>query len=219
MKKNNLKIPIRVLERFSQYYHILTDETYVWGKAHISSFELANILGIEDTQIRNDFMHLDIKGKPKVGYSIEELKFKLSEILGFRCIKDSVLVGVGYLGKALVNFDGFEEYGLRISFLFDIDKEKINTKVNNKLIYHIEKLPNIVKKNNIKIGIITTPRNEAQKVADLLVNSGIISIWNFAPTTLKVPDNVFVQNENIADSLAFISHYCYFYEKDSVCKT
>lgn len=214
MDKKLLQIPKPVIQRFSIYYHILNDKYYIWGKQHISSFEIAEILKLEDTQIRNDFMYLDIRGKPKVGYSINELKNKLATALGYDIKKKSILVGVGHLGRALVSYENFKNYGFIISYLFDINPEIIGTKVKNKTIYHIEKLPQIVKKNDIRIGIITTPKNEAQNVAEIMIKAGIISIWNFAPTALKVPENVFVQNENIADSLAFISRYCSLYGKN-----
>ncbi len=208
MPKSKGQIPKPVIERFVKYYHILNDKEYTWGKKHISSFELGQILNIEDTQIRNDFMHIEIKGKPKVGYIIEQLKDTIANLLGFRASKKAILIGVGHLGLALAYYPQFSEYGLKIQYLFDIDDEKIGNKINNIQTYHIEKIPKFIKKSDITIGIITTPREEAQKVADLLVASGIRAIWNFAPVTLSVPEGVLVQNENLSESFAFLSHFC-----------
>jgi len=104
---------------------------------------------------------------------------------------------------ALMSYRGFDNYGINIVAAFDNRTEV----VDNKRIYHISRIKEMCEKLNVKIGIITVPEFAAQKVCDILVDSGILAIWNFAPTHLKAPDDILVQNENMASSLALLSNH------------
>ena len=107
------------------------------------------------------------------------------------------MVGAGNLGLALAKYDDFKYYGFNILALFDNDPIKIDITVNNKQVFHISKLPDLTRRLNVEIAILTVPKNFAQDTADYLVASGIKYIWNFTPTVLKLPDNVQVWNENL----------------------
>ena len=108
-------------------------------------------------------------------------------------------MGAGRLGQALMNYKEFEN-DISIIMAFDIDKSKCN----NENIFHINDMPKMLEKINIHIGIITVPKDEAQNVCDMMVESGIKAIWNFAPINLKVPDDVLVKNEDLSASLLIL---------------
>ena len=109
------------------------------------------------------------------------------------------------LGKTLLSYTGFENYGLNIVAAFDSDPAKCNIKIKNKTVYPVERLSEIIKKYNIRMGIITVPERFAQNICDIMVEAGIKAIWNFAPTHLIVPDKVALKNEDLAASLAILS--------------
>lgn len=178
------------------------------GRKYVSSTSIAKKLNLNDVQVRKDLALVSQNGgKPKVGYEIDELLSDIELFLGFKNENRSVLVGVGSLGRALLNYDGFAEYGLSIVKAFDVNKSLVNTSINNTEILSIEELENFCKRNEIHIGIITVPRLFAQEIADRLVSAGVKAIWNFAPTKLNISDDILVQNENMASSLAVLSRH------------
>ncbi len=190
------KISEKVINRLTLYHCILTDyiEQHI---EYISSKQLAVLLKIDDSQVRKDISVLNNPGKSNVGYIVKELKSSIEKTLGFSKNKKAFIIGAGNLGMALAKYDNFQNYGLNILALFDNDKEKIGKVINNKMILDISKLPNLSRKTNVDIAILTVPRKYAQIMADYLVKANIKYIWNFTPTVLDVPENVQVWNENI----------------------
>ena len=190
------KISEKVINRLTLYHCILTDyiEQHI---EYISSKQLAVLLKIDDSQVRKDISVLNNPGKSNVGYIVKELKSSIEKTLGFSKNKKAFIIGAGNLGMALAKYDNFQNYGLNILALFDNDKEKIGKVINNKMILDISKLPNLSRKTNVDIAILTVPRKYAQIMADYLVKANIKYIWNFTPTVLVVPENVQVWNENI----------------------
>jgi redox-sensing transcriptional repressor len=138
---------------------------------------------------------------------VAELKLKLEEVLGLKNVNEAVLVGIGRLGRAIVDYPGFERYGLNIVALFDNDPGIIGSNVNGREVFAVKELNHIVKRLNIKVGIISVPAPWAQSIADTLVKSGVRAIWNFAPAAIYVPDEVVVRNEDLAAGLATLFHY------------
>ncbi len=192
----NKKISEKVINRLTLYHCILTD--YIEQQIeYISSKQLAGLLKIDDSQVRKDISILNNSGKSNVGYIVKELKTSIEKTLGFSKNKKAFIIGAGNLGMALAKYDNFQNYGLNILALFDNDKSKIGKVVNNKMILDISKLPNLSRKSNIDIAILTVPRKYAQVMADFLVKANIKYIWNFTPTVLDVPEDVQVWNENI----------------------
>lgn len=190
------KISDKVINRLTLYHCILQD--YIaCGEKIISSGQIASLLNIDDSQVRKDISILNNSGKSRIGYIVEELKVSIERTLGFSKTKKAFIIGAGNLGMALAKYDNFTNYGLNIVALFDNDKAKIGTTVNGRLILDVTKLPNLARKNNIDIAILTVPGKYAQKTADFLVASDIKYIWNFAPTVLCVPNDVQVWNENL----------------------
>lgn len=192
--KNNLSQ--RTISRLTQYHCIVTAMEEE-GKDVVSSPQIADLLKIDDSQVRKDMKILGKTGKTKVGYKVSDVKRIIEKTLGFEKTKEAFIVGAGNLGLALAKYDDFRFYGFNILAMFDNDKTKINMAINGKQIYHIDKLPELVEKMKVEIAVLTVPRKFAQQTADYLVNSGIRYIWNFTPTVLRLPDNVQVWNENL----------------------
>lgn len=178
------------------------------GDSFLSSTAIAKGLNLNDVQVRKDLALISkTGGKPKVGYEIDELLRDIGRFLGLNNNNTSILVGVGSLGTALLRYHGFKEYGLKIVQAFDNDIDKIGKSINDINISSLDTLPEYIKEHEIHVGIITVPERSAQGICDILVSSGILAIWNFAPTKLNVPPNVIVQNENMASSLAVLSRH------------
>ena len=171
---------------------------------YISATTLANALRLGEVQVRKDLACISDAGKPKVGYMTKDLVAVLENYLG-NDVNDAVLVGVGHLGKALMAYKGFEEYGFKIVAGFDLDPALIGREVAGKKVFGVDKMENLIRRLGIKIGIITLPKECAQETADKLIAAGIRAIWNFSPAYIIVPENVAVKNENMASSLAVLS--------------
>ncbi len=201
------KIPKPSLARLPKYYQVVTSYLERKNEEYISSSYLSKCLNIDDSQIRRDLMYIEIGGIPRVGYNAKELKDVLANYLGYFNLNEAVLVGVGNLGTALAKYKGFEKYGLSIVGLFDNNPETVGKIIGNLKVEDISNLENIINKFNIKIGIITTPAGYAQQIAEKMVHADIKAIWNFAPATLDIDEDIFIQDENLAENFSFISHY------------
>ena len=192
----NKVISDKVINRLTLYHSILID--YIDKNIeYISSPQIADLLHIDNTQVRKDIALLNYKGKCKVGYRVKELKLLIEDTLRFKTVKKAFIVGAGNLGMALAKYDNFEAYGFKISALFDNDIKKINSTINDKKIFSIDKLPELVIELDAKIAILTVPRTFSQQVTNFLVQSGIKYICNFTPCVLNVPNDVQVWNENL----------------------
>lgn len=174
---------------------------------HISATVMANDLKLNDVQVRKDLAQVSDGGRPKIGYIIKDLMKDIEHCLGYDNVDTAILIGAGNLGRALLAYDGFSEYGMDIVTAFDVDEAIIGTMVCGKQILPMEKLSSVCSRMKIKIGIITVDSKEAQAVCDLLVRNEVLAIWNFAPIHLHVPDHVLVQNENMVNSLAILSNH------------
>ncbi len=206
MSESIIQVPKYTLKRLPYYYRFVC-ECDECGLKYVSSEEIAKAVQINAVQIRRDLMLFDALGTPGVGYSVIELKIKLEEILGLKNVNEAVLIGVGKLGRAIIDYPGFKRYGLRIVALFDNDPKVIGSKINGSQIFPASELAHIVARLNIRVGIITVPASSAQSVADIMINSGAKAIWNFAPVTIRVPNDVVVRNEDLAAGLATLCHH------------
>ena len=190
------KIPDNVINRLTLYHCILSD--FINNKEEvISSKQIANLLNIDDSQVRKDINYLDNSGKSRVGYGVKELKLAIEKTLRFKKNKKSFIIGSVNIGTAIANYGNFTDYGLNILSLFDNDTNKIGKVVNGMKIEDIKKLPQIAQSDEVDIAILTVPRQFAQSTADFLVKSNIKYIWNFAPVVLSVPSDVQIWNENL----------------------
>ena len=172
---------------------------------YISATTISKELNLGEVQVRKDLASISGEGKPRLGYTTEELVKRLEECLGYNDLTDAVLVGAGKLGGALLQYDGFERFGVRITAAFDKDENALNTDAKHEIL-PMSQFESFCKKNNIRIGIITVVEESAQDICNRMVRSGITAIWNFAPCKLQVPEGIHVQNENLALSLAHLSN-------------
>ncbi len=201
MKREISKSTLRRLPAYLRYLKSL-DKT----PENISATAIAEALALNEVQVRKDLASVSSGGKPKTGYKTVSLIDDLENFLGYADVNDAVIVGAGKLGRALMEYEGFRQYGFNIVAGFDNDESVIS---EENRIFHIDRLENLCKRLNVKIGIITVPEKAAQEICDRLVDCGILAVWNFAPVFLKAPENILVHNENMASSLAVLSNYLY----------
>jgi redox-sensing transcriptional repressor len=187
-----------------KYRHYL-GELAQKGIQTVSCSRIGADLSLLPIQVRKDLQITGIVGKPKVGYLIAELTAAIENFLGWNNTKEAFLVGAGSLGTALLGYPRFRKFGLDIVAAFDTDPAKVGRWVHDRLILSVEKLPDLARRMGIHIGIITVPAAAAQRSAELLVQSGILAIWNFAPVTLKLPSDIIIQSEDLYYSLASLS--------------
>ena len=170
----------------------------------ISATAIAEALSLNDVQVRKDLAAVSSSGKPKIRYVTADLISELENFLGYNSPSDALLAGAGKLGRALMSYQGFNAYGLNIVAAFDTDPNLINTQEAGKSILPLSQMKQFCEERRVRIGIITVPAACAQEVCEMMLESGILAIWNFAPVRLNVPDTILVQNENMASSLALL---------------
>ena len=197
-------IPQPSLSRLPQYHHYLV-ELEARGISQVSCSVIGRDLGCVPVQVRKDLQYTGIIGKPKTGYSVSELILAIETFLGWNNINEAFLVGAGNLGTALLGHERFSKFGLRIVAAFDTDPAKIGQWIHEKAVLPLDKLADLAPRMSIHLGIITAPAEVAQAIADEMVKAGILAIWNFAPVRLKVPEHIFVHNEDLYSSLASLS--------------
>lgn len=199
---NGYSIPKATLGRLPQYLEYLRSLPEI--RRTISATAIAKALSLGDVQVRKDLASVCGAGKPKIGYEIDKLITDIESHLGYERLTNAVLVGAGKLGRALLDYDGFEDFGVKIVAGFDCN-ETVLTK-GTKDILPIRDIEVYCREHDVKLGIITVGVGSAQEVCNKLVQSGIKAIWNFAPVTLKVPNGVLLKQENLALSLAYLNN-------------
>jgi redox-sensing transcriptional repressor len=196
-----LAIPQASLKRLPEYHHYLV-ELEAKGIQQISCTVIGRDLNCVPVQVRKDLQYTGIVGRPKTGYSVPELILAIETFLGWNNVNEAFLVGAGNLGTALLGHERFSKFGLRIVAAFDTDPEKVGTWIYGKAVLSLKEMAVLAERMKIHLGIITTPAEVAQSVADEMVQAGIQAIWNFAPVKLKVPASIFVHDEDLYSSLA-----------------
>lgn len=191
------------LPYYLNYLKLLRKE----GTTVVSAPKIAAALALNEVQVRKDIALVSsCAGKPKTGFQVDLLIHDLESFLGYDNLDEAVLIGAGQLGRSLLGYKGFADYGLQIVAAFDSDPSVCDLRLNGEQrIFPMEKLEDLCRRLGVRIGIICVPSASAQAVCDRLVACGIRAIWNFAPTHLTVPDGVLLQNENMASSLAVLS--------------
>ena len=202
MERSNVtKATLGRLPQYLQFLNGLPPGQY----DHLSATTIAKMLSLGGVQVRKDLAAVSGLGKPKVGYRTSELIKDLEDALGCKKLTPAILVGAGKLGRALLDYNGFEEYGVQITAAFDCNEQVLRMNKTSKEILPISSLKKYCTENGIRIGIITVGSGSAQDVCDQMLEAGITAIWNFAPCQLKVPDNVLVKQENLALSQAHLN--------------
>lgn len=193
-------IPKAALARLPKYLEYLKEKRR-YGTKTVSAAEFSAAFA----ESSNDLDSIGALGG-KSEYDVNSLIEFLNSLLSRENPGDAVLVGAGQLGRTLLAYDGFSEYGLNIVAAFDISPAVIGERVKGKQVFSVEKMKDLCERLHIRIGIITVPARSAQQTADLLVKCGIKAVWNFSQTTLKLPEDIIVQDENMAASLASLSN-------------
>ncbi len=200
----NRPIPTPAVQRLSLYLRRL-EELAREGVQKVSSRDLADHLHITAAQLRKDLAYFGQFGRPGVGYRVGPLIHELRHILGTDQTRRVVVVGAGDLGRALLRYRGLRSKGFHVVGAFDIAASKIGRQFGNVTVRHIDDLPAVVRKYDVRLGVIATPSSAAQKVADMLCEAGVKGILNFAPTTLQTPTDVAVGPVDLAATLEQLS--------------
>ena len=196
-------IPKATLGRLPLYIQYLRELPEDSG-ATISATKIAKGLLLGEVQVRKDLALICGCGKPKIGYERTKLVQDLERHLGYEGLTNAVLIGAGKLGRALLDYDGFKEFGIRILAGFDCN-EKAFQIGKGKSVLSIKDIEKYCSENKVEIGIITVGQGSAQEVCDKLVSCGVKAIWNFAPCSLAVPCGILLKQENLALSLAHLN--------------
>ncbi len=192
------------LGRLPQYLQFLK-ELPMEKTPHISATAIARGLHLGEVQVRKDLGSVSGQGKPRVGYDTGELIASLERCLGCEEITPAVLVGAGRLGRALLEYGGFERYGVQITAGFDCNAQPL--RVGREIeILPMQAFEGYCRQHQVRIGIITVGTGSAQEVCDRMVHSGITAIWNFAPCMLSAPPGILIKQENLALSLAHLNN-------------
>ena len=200
------KISDSTINRMSKYYRTL-DRLIEQKVETISSDEIAEIDGVTSAQVRKDLSFFGTFGKRGLGYNTNELKNNIGRILGLHKEWNVALIGIGNIGNALIDYAEFKKQGFNIKLLLDNDPQKIGKKVKGIEIKPFAQLSKFVKENRIDIAIVAVPAIVAQEVVNNLINAGIKAILNFAPLSIKVPEDVIIKNENMSIELEALSYF------------
>ena len=200
------EIPRKAIYRLSIYLRCLS-RLKSNAIRTVSSEALSKAAGVKSTQLRKDLTYFGQFGTRGLGYDVEQLSQMISDLLGTRSLQPVILVGVGNLGTALLSYKGFEQEGFEIISAFDIDSAKKKGKSLGKPVLPMEDLAALVLKRGVKMAILCVPASVAQEVANSLVQAGITGILNFAPLVLHVPEEVSVNNVNLAIELENLSYF------------
>lgn len=194
-----------VVPRLSVYLRCL--ESLPAGTDRISSDDLAELAGVSPAKLRKDLSYLGSYGVRGVGYRVEHLRYQIRRELGLTKEWPVVIVGMGNLGRALAHYGGLREQGFRVVGVFDADPEKVGQRVDGLVVEPPGALAFAVWERGALIGVIATPPEAAQGVADALAAAGVISILNFASTVLRVPENVHLRRVDFSTELQVLAFY------------
>lgn len=183
------------------WYYTYVSQLHSLGVEQVSSTQISKYLNVEASLIAKDLSYLNIRGKTRIGYDVEQLKAALANFLCFHKAHKAVIFGVGSLGAALISDVGLERYGLEIVAGFDIATRQ---KIGKTPVYDISEVKNRIAEHNAEIGILTVPPNVAQYVADLAVDAGIKALWNFTPHRLNPRQGIVIQDTSIYSQLALM---------------
>ena len=201
VSKNSVLLPEPTLRRLPWYLAYVTMLNQE-GVVNVSSRRLAQDLDVDASQIAKDLSFINIKGKTRIGYDVSELEEALRNFLGFRNRHNAVMVGAGSLGAALMHDSGLQHYGLNIVAGIDVNPLLVDKTIADIPVYNPGRLPELVTALDIRIGIIAVPVEQAQIVADRLVEAGVRALGNFTPRRITVPAGVVVANTSIYSHLA-----------------
>ena len=183
---------------------LISDQTF-----NVYSHQLAEMAGNSAAQVRRDLMQIGYEGSPRKGYEVEALLEKIQQALRHDVKQKIALVGIGNLGRAILAYFSYQQPNLEIVAAFDVDENKTERVISGCRCHHLSRLSEIVKAENITLGIITVPAEQAQQIATDFVQVGVKGILNFAPVPVNVPDEIFIDELDITtklEKLAFLTN-------------
>lgn len=203
---DSVEVPEVVVLRLPLYVRALS-QLLDQGTDVVSSQQLGSLLQMTPAQIRKDLSYFGRFGKQGRGYNVNFLLNELQEILGIDREWYACLIGVGRLGRAIINYPGFSPEGFSIVAAFDGDSSQVGSSLGGLTVQSMEELPAVVKEKGIAIGIVAVPAGQAQEVIDMLVENNIIGILNYAPIAAQVPRNIVMRNIDPVLSLQSMTFY------------
>ncbi len=198
-------IPRKTVYRLSIYFRCL-QRLRNNAIQTVSSEALARAAGVKPTQLRKDLAHFGQFGTRGLGYDVSQLARMISDVLGNQSLQPVILVGAGNLGSALLSYHGFAQEGFEIVAAFDNDPARLRSRGSIPIL-DMSRLPELVRERSIRMAILCVPAAVAQEVANQLIDAGISGILNFAPIVLHVPEDVIVNNVNLAIELENLSYF------------
>src|SRR2546430_12690982 len=205
-KTTRFEIPRKAVYRLSLYLRCLQRLKQNEIRT-VSSEALAKAARVKSTQLRKDLTYFGQFGTRGLGYDVGQLAKMISDLLGTNSLQPVILVGVGNLCLALLSYRGFEQEGFEIVAAFDVDPDRKREKTVTQPIHGMDKLSGFVRERAVRMAILTVPAVVAQEVANQLVEAGITGILNFSPIVLQVPEEVMVNNVNLAIELENLSYF------------
>lgn len=203
--KDTVVVSRSTLKRLPLYLHLL-EKLQAEGLENVSCTQIAKEFDFDATLVRKDLEATGEVGTARIGFRVAGLTEKIKEFLGWNNAHDAFLIGAGNMGKALLGYKDFDKYGLHIVAAFDKDPRKVGAKIFGKEVLPLSKMPSLVKRMHINIGIVTVPAEHAQSAVDALIEAGVKAIWNFAPAPLKIPDGIILENARLTQSLAVLTN-------------
>ncbi|MBN2281938.1 MAG: redox-sensing transcriptional repressor Rex [Candidatus Marinimicrobia bacterium] len=201
------KISDKKIERIITYRRVLLRLDKQLGKTHVFSHQLASSSGASSAQVRRDLMEIGYTGSPAHGYEIRGLLDSIGEFIDPDQKEGIALVGVGNLGRAIIDYFNGQSSKLEIVTVFDVNPDKIERVISGCRSYHVKDLKPVIIEKKIKTAVITVPSGSAQSVADELIEAGVKGILNYAPITLTVPHGIYVENRDMITTLEKVSYF------------
>ncbi|MBE9466855.1 MAG: redox-sensing transcriptional repressor Rex [Bacteroidetes bacterium] len=199
-------LPAKTIERLSQYRRTLL-QILAKGKLHIFSHELAEFHNITAVQVRRDIMLIGYSGQLRKGYNVKKLIDAIGKTIDSKNDQNIAIIGIGNLGKAITSYFNGKRSNLKIIAAFDRNPAKVGKVISGVKCYHINDLVDIIKKENISIGIITTPPDNVIDIAEKLTMSGIKGILNFTTTPIKISQNICLEEYDMITSIEKLTYF------------
>ncbi len=205
METQEKKISQAIIQRLPRYYRYL-GELLSADVDRISSGDFSKLMGVTASQIRQDLNNFGGFGQQGYGYNVKNLYEEIGRILGIDRVHNVIIIGAGNFGRALAGYSDFEKRGFSIKALFDKDEQKVGKTFGGIQILPMDRLRSFIEENQIEIAALTVPKHSAIELADILKDTGIKGIWNFAHTDLDVPDSIVVENVHLSESIMRLSY-------------
>jgi len=201
------KLPPKTVERLSQYRRVLKKYEDMKG-SHIFSHDLARLLKLNPVQVRRDLMLIGFPGNYRSGYNVQDLLRLIDKTLTIPKSQNTAIIGMGRLGKAILHhIFPSNVCPVTVKACFDVDHSKVNKDYHGVHCYDISKIPEIIKKNDINIAILTISDDDIQAIVDVLVDSGIKGIVNYIAGPIRVPDEIYFKEYDIRTTLEEMSYF------------